>query len=92
MTIQLGPIFVAILAALAVGCQWELGDRRNPNYRAIATAVEDGRVRFELRGLTTSSERQSSGATSFTHKGTVVALGDTVLTRIPFIVIYAAGE
>jgi hypothetical protein len=59
------------------------------DFARIARALADGSLRFELKSLSNESKSETYAATSFTHRGTVVALGDSLLTRLPYLVYFS---
>jgi hypothetical protein len=87
-------VLVAALLLMAVGCgdrtshASELGNK-DISLDEIAHAHQNGRLRFEVRGLTTEATTASYGGTTFVHKATVVALGDSVLTKRPYWLLYS---
>lgn len=44
-------------------------------------------VRFEVRGLQNQAVNNEYGSISYTHKATIVALGDSALTSRPYLVL-----
>jgi hypothetical protein len=55
----------------------------------ILLACNSGRdaVRFELRGMQTKSS-ESEYSTTFTHEGTVLAIGDSPAAKEPYAVLF----
>lgn len=51
--------------------------------------MNSGRIRFEVRGLTTKTSSGYEGGTSYQHVATVVALGDEKITSTPFWVVFS---
>lgn len=88
------PIFLTALMVFA-GCNGQSSGAATANDERtlqlssdLERAVQEGRVRIEVRGLQNTSSPQSYGGTTFMHKATVVATGDSILSRRPFFVLF----
>lgn len=54
----------------------------------LAKAFSLGKLRFEVRGLKNEVEK-GEYSTTYTHKATVVAIGDSSLTKRPYWVLFS---
>lgn len=87
MDLPMRHFFLATLISLsACGGSASTSD---DGFEATEAALADGRLRFEVRGLANEGTAQSTGATDFSHRGTVLALGDTNLTSKSYLVFFA---
>lgn len=77
-----------LLVVLATaGCTRTGASPQEAQVSDAQSAMRDGRFRFEVRGLTSTVEKPTYGGATFTHKATVVAMGDSVLTRGTYFVL-----
>ena len=56
--------------------------------RAVA-AIDAGTLRFEVRGLKNEESGSTTYGTTFLHKATVVAIGDSSLSKLPYELVYS---
>ena len=76
-----------VLALTAVGCSVGGSSSQASRPSEVDAAILEGRLRFEVRGLTTEVEKPTYGGATFTHKATIVAMGDSALSRGTYFVL-----
>lgn len=86
---------VLVIAVCLAGCKDTPGTSTSGKTSSqvsvddISRAYDDGRLRFEMRGLKTDAVSTTYGGTQFTHRATVIALGDSSLAKRPYWLLYS---